>query len=175
MKSPAPRSISVEELKLIRMETGMVGRGSTTAKWETKIDPQDAVRPIQLAGLSSPAACTIEKSKESNYHHETIEEGGLSTIYSNDTDAAINDNHKNDSVEDEKEKTDEDEYDSDGETEGANGILHKRKDLTSCSDAASSLTSPIVFSELKMKELIGGGGFGQVPCTYWAGPGAIIT
>ena len=114
MKSPAPRSISVEELKLIRMETGMVGRGSTTAKWETKIDPQDAVRPIQLAGLSSPAACTIEKSKESNYRHETIEEGGLSTIYSNDTDAAaaaaINDNHKNDNVEDEKEKTDEDEY-----------------------------------------------------------------
>jgi hypothetical protein len=58
---------------------------------------------------------------------------------------------------------------SSGETEGANGILHKRKDLTACSDAASSLHSPITFSELKMDSLIGGGGFGQVWRATWRG------
>lgn len=56
-----------------------------------------------------------------------------------------------------------------GETEGANGILHKRKDLTACSDAASSLFSPIAFSELKLGSLIGGGGFGQVWRATWRG------
>ena len=56
-----------------------------------------------------------------------------------------------------------------GETEGANGIMHKRKNLTLCTDAASSLTTPIAFSELKMKELIGGGGFGQVWEASWRG------
>ncbi len=58
---------------------------------------------------------------------------------------------------------------SSGETEGANGILHKRKDLTACSDAASSLHSPITFSELKLDSMIGGGGFGQVWRATWRG------
>lgn len=58
---------------------------------------------------------------------------------------------------------------SGGQTEGANGILHKRKDLTACSDAASSLHSPITFSELKLDTLIGGGGFGQVWKASWRG------
>lgn len=54
-------------------------------------------------------------------------------------------------------------------TEGANGILHKRRDLTYCSDAASSLTTAIPFSELTLKTLIGGGGFGQVWSATWRG------
>lgn len=54
-------------------------------------------------------------------------------------------------------------------TEGANGILHKRRDLTFCSDAASSLTTSIPFSELTLKTLIGGGGFGQVWSATWRG------
>jgi Protein tyrosine kinase. len=56
-----------------------------------------------------------------------------------------------------------------GETEGANGLIHKRRDLTACSDAASSLHSPIVYSDLKMNHLIGGGGFGQVWSATWRG------
>jgi len=64
----------------------------------------------------------------------------------------------------------EDDADSDvGETEGANGVFHKRRNLTSWSDAASSLHSPISFAELKMKSLIGGGGFGQVWSATWRG------
>jgi len=65
---------------------------------------------------------------------------------------------------------DENDADSDkGETEGANGVFHKRRNLTSWSDAASSLHSPISFAELKMKSLIGGGGFGQVWSATWRG------
>jgi hypothetical protein len=56
-----------------------------------------------------------------------------------------------------------------GETEGANGLIHKRRDLTACSDAASSLHSPIAYSDLKMNHLIGGGGFGQVWSATWRG------
>jgi len=56
-----------------------------------------------------------------------------------------------------------------GETEGANGLLHKRKDLSASSDAYSSLHSPIPFSELKLNRLIGGGGFGQVWSASWRG------
>ena len=66
------------------------------------------------------------------------------------------------------EKPQVDNHDS-GETEGANGVLHKRRDLTAWSDAASSLHSPIPFSELKMAALIGGGGFGQVWSATWRG------
>ena len=55
------------------------------------------------------------------------------------------------------------------ETEGANGLLHKRKNFTAASDAASSLHSPIDFHELKMNCLVGGGGFGQVWSAIWRG------
>jgi hypothetical protein len=63
----------------------------------------------------------------------------------------------------------EHEHADSGETEGANGLLHKRKNLTAASDAASSLHSPIAFNELKMNRLIGGGGFGQVWSAIWRG------
>ena len=58
---------------------------------------------------------------------------------------------------------------SSGETEGANGIIHKRKDLTAWTNAASSLTSTIPYSDLKMESVIGGGGFGQVWKATWRG------
>jgi len=47
--------------------------------------------------------------------------------------------------------------------------MHKRKDLTAWTDAASSLTSPIPYSELTLGNLIGGGGFGQVWEAKWRG------
>jgi hypothetical protein len=48
-------------------------------------------------------------------------------------------------------------------------IHHKRTDLTSSTDAASSLQSVIEFSELKLVEVVGGGGFGQVWRAVWNG------
>lgn len=155
-KSPAPRSISVDELKLIRMETGMVERGGLP-KWESKVDPQVS-KPQLNALVSSPEQCNIiPKNTRSSNNRDIMQ--SESTIQCDIE--HMNINNDEDDVDDEK-------YFS-GETEGANGILHKRKNLTSCSDAASSLTSPIAFTELKMKELIGGGGFGQVWSATWRG------
>lgn len=50
-----------------------------------------------------------------------------------------------------------------------NIIQHIRKDLTVSSDASSSLSSKITFSELKLEDVIGGGGFGQVWRAKWKG------
>ncbi len=159
-KSPAPRSISVEELKLIRMETGMVERG-LLPKWESKVDPQDS-KPQLNTLVSSPEQCNIIPSSKHNSNNRDIMQSESTIQCDNEHNMNINNNNNNDD-------DDDDEKSFSGETEGANGIFHKRKNLTSCSDAASSLTSPIAFTELKMKELIGGGGFGQVWSATWRG------
>lgn len=49
------------------------------------------------------------------------------------------------------------------------GIKHKRDDLTEATDAASSLQGAIDFIELKLVDVIGGGGFGQVWKAFWRG------
>jgi len=55
------------------------------------------------------------------------------------------------------------------EAAAAGVIRHKRKDLATASDASSSLASSIRFSDLKLMEVIGGGGFGQVWHAIWRG------
>ena len=46
-------------------------------------------------------------------------------------------------------------------------IIHKREDITHCTDAESSLMGSVDFSELTLDCVIGGGGFGQVWKATW--------
>ncbi|CAJ1942400.1 unnamed protein product [Cylindrotheca closterium] len=48
-------------------------------------------------------------------------------------------------------------------------IVHKRKKLTNATNATASLQGYIHFDELKLVEVIGGGGFGQVWRASWRG------
>jgi serine/threonine protein kinase len=48
-------------------------------------------------------------------------------------------------------------------------IIHKRPNLIIDTDSATSLQSSIVFNELNLQEVIGGGGFGQVWRATWRG------
>jgi hypothetical protein len=132
----SPRSISVDELKLQKMESGLISPESLEyrAEWRTAIKPTNGLEAVNEVDpiLDDVNKAQGEEGGNQDDRHDT---GELST----------------------------------GETEGANGILHKRKDLTACSDAASSLRSSIAYKELKMKKLIGGGGFGQVHEATWRG------
>lgn len=61
------------------------------------------------------------------------------------------------------------EVEEDYTNEVRQSIKHVRPNLTDGTDAASSLQSSIKFKELKLEEVIGGGGFGQVWRAYWRG------
>ncbi|KAL7536069.1 hypothetical protein ACHAWF_005353 [Thalassiosira exigua] len=117
----APRSVLLEELQLVRMESGVSG-----PKWRTKTE----------LSVSS-----IDKIRQEN--EEKLREAS----------AAI-----------------------DPADDPRNSIQHIRSDLTISSDASSSLSSKITFSELKLEDVIGGGGFGQVWRATWKGtPGKTHT
>jgi len=51
--------------------------------------------------------------------------------------------------------------------EARKNIIHKRQDITHCTDAESSLMGSVDFSELTLDSVIGGGGFGQVWKATW--------
>lgn len=114
----APRSLALEELQLVRMESGVSG-----PRWRTMHDLEQST-------------ASIEEQKQQNKNEEKIREAS----------AAV------DPVDDPR-----------------NSIQHIRKDLTMSSDASSSLSSRINFSELVLADVIGGGGFGQVWRATWKG------
>ena len=111
----APRSVLLEELQLVRMESGVSG-----PRWRTKYE----------------SASIEDQQKQEDENLKKLRES--STVV--------------DPAEDPR-----------------NSIQHIRKDLTISSDASSSLSSRVTFSELKLEDVIGGGGFGQVWRAKWKG------
>jgi len=114
----APRSVLLEELQLVRMESGVSG-----PRWSTKYELEQN-------------AASMEERRQENENMEKLREAASSVDPADDP---------------------------------RNSIQHIRKDLTISSDASSSLSSKIAFSELKLEDVIGGGGFGQVWRARWKG------
>jgi len=111
----APRSVLLEELQLVRMESGVSG-----PRWKTTYE----------------SSSIEEQQRQEKENMKKLRES------STDVDPA---------------------------DDPRNSIQHIRKDLTISSDASSSLSSRIAFSELKLEDVIGGGGFGQVWRAKWKG------
>jgi serine/threonine protein kinase len=141
----APRSVLLEELQLVRMESGVSG-----PKWRTNIEVDDT-SPLESGGQSFqhpmfgheknawyevPDAATAEMKRQETENLEKLKQASESIDPADDP---------------------------------RNSIQHIRKDLTISSHSSSSLSSKITFSELKLEDVIGGGGFGQVWRAKWKG------
>lgn len=121
-------------------------------------------RSIESGNISSWAEQIV--SKESQQIQNRIFPGGVSSN-NNIRDSVLEassttDRHSNES----KSVATRDTIPS---NDPRKGIHHKRDDLTDFTDSAASLQGSIDFSELKLIEVIGGGGFGQVWRASWRG------
>lgn len=182
-----PRSVTLEELHLIKMESGDFGGSST--KWtvaarsactsEQKSDTGQVGskklprphEPESTAGDTNHSNSKKEQSGkkvqlkvspsyESNRRREQGSMQGLASPNRNESQRQL-------MVEiAQKSPT---RFSAQGGAEPATPIDHKRDDITKWSDSAASLTLPIDFSELNLTGVIGGGGFGQVWKAIWRG------
>jgi hypothetical protein len=126
---PPPRSIPLDDLRLVQMETG------SSEHWK------QASANLEIDFIASPEFYGEDASEhfgDASEHFED-ESGGDSSNVS----IPSGDPRKS--------------------------IVHKRKNLTMATDASTSLQSDINFKELKLVEVIGGGGFGQVWRASWRG------
>ena len=140
----APRSVLLEELQLVRMESGVSG-----PKWRTNIGVDDT-SPLESGGQS--------------FQHPMFGNDNAS----NDGAATATDEMRRQETEN-LEKLKQAAEPVDPADDPRNSIQHIRTDLTFSSDSSSSLSSKIKFSELKLEDVIGGGGFGQVWKAKWKG------
>ncbi len=141
----APRSVLLEELQLVRMESGVSG-----PKWRTNIEVDDT-SPLESGGQS--------------FQHPMF--GHEKNAWYEKPDAATAEMRRQETENLEKLKQASESIDP--ADDPRNTIQHIRKDLTFSSDSSSSLSSKITFSELKLEDIIGGGGFGQVWKAKWKG------
>ena len=128
--SDAPHSVLLEELQLVRMESGEPG-----PRWSTKYQLEQNAAMTEMERKTEEERRTENERQESE-NMEKLREAASASV----------DHH-----------------------DPRNNIQHIRKDLTISSDASSSLSSKIAFSELKLEDVIGGGGFGQVWRAKWKG------
>jgi hypothetical protein len=159
----APRSVLLEELHLIRMESGVQGPRwiSEAEARQNEAKDQDARTFISLV----PSTDSPSKHGGQNYLHPMF--GHDESAWSEPVDSEIMEQRRQ--VSENEAKLREASSVMDPADDPRNSIQHIRKDLTESSDTSSSLSSKILFSELKLLEVIGGGGFGQVWSAKWKG------
>lgn len=130
--SRPPRSVLLDELRIVQMETG---NSTHWAVREDVSDSQDASDSHSFQGDDSLA--DLQGGTMATFDDDSgSEEGSDIPIPSGDP---------------------------------RGGIKHKRPNLTEDTNAYKSLQSNIDFDELKLEEVIGGGGFGQVWRATWFG------
>ena len=139
----APRSIQLEELQLVRMESGEPG-----PRWRTT---NEQYLPRETGGQS---------------HHHPMFGGDKNAWYVPPDEKAL---ERMKLERENMQKLQHAAESMDPQDDPRNSILHIRKDLTTSSDSASSLSSEISFQEVKLEDVIGGGGFGQVWAAKWQG------
>ena len=158
-RASAPRSVPIDDLHLIKMESGAVS-GNLEGKWltdSTGFDfakaPAEAVLPLGRRGgrkeISLQANIGTSRRTDMELAAEAIMEARCDGLDNTSAAGAGGNDNMVGGV--------------------GNQIKHKRQDLTTWSDSAASLTSPIDFSEVKLASVIGGGGFGQVWKATWRG------
>ena len=139
----APRSIQLEELQLVRMESGISG-----PRWRTT---NEQYLPRETGGQS--------------HHHPMFGEDKNAWYEPPDEKALERMQLERENM----QKLQHAAESMDPQDDPRNSILHIRTDLTTSSDSASSLSSEISFKEVKLEDVIGGGGFGQVWAAKWQG------
>jgi len=143
-----PRSMSIEGLHLVRMESG--------THWQVKSSTESPTEDVvtELPNLSTSSGnkkTSPHGNKAPNPFHASAGLGSADDVFSVASSSTQ-------------------EYAIDSGDEGPkNGIVHKRESMIQSTDAASSLRSSIKFDELKLDEVVGGGGFGQVWKAEWRG------
>ena len=162
-----PRSVTMEELHLIKMESGDInGHG----KWKADSEPEpnifaDTSNAHQLVETAPKLPRPHQSKLQMSF--QTVQDGQRSKVRNRNTAGG------NESQRQLMEEIAAQESSLAARTnhsgEPATPIQHKRPDVTKWSDASASLTLPIDFSELELKNVIGGGGFGQVWKATWRG------
>jgi hypothetical protein len=136
---PPPRSILLDELRIVQMEKG------NSTQWEVEGGKQDAPPQSEQyrIGYESQHAPVFEMEKELNYLSEESSHGDSDiSIPSGDPRKVIN--HKR-------------------------RLSITGQDWGISTDSATSLQKNVNFNELDLQEVIGGGGFGQVWRATWRG------
>ena len=121
-KVSPPRSILMDELKLVQMESG------SSQHWRFGGDDPEKNSMVSSKDASPPASPSFAEDSSSVGSDISIPSG-----------------------------------------DPRKSIIHKRSNLTMDTDASESLQSSIRFEELKLEDVIGGGGFGQVWKATWRG------
>jgi hypothetical protein len=160
----APRSVLLEELHLIRMESGVQG-----PRWISELEAPTQQQPRheehrQLVSSEPPTESPSMHGGQ-NYMHPMF--GNEDSAWCEPVDSEVLEQRRQ--VSENEAKLREASSVMDPADDPRNSIQHVRNDLTEASDTSSSLSSRILFSELKLLEVIGGGGFGQVWSAKWKG------